>query len=116
MNESGTICAQYVRCGRKNCRCARGALHGPYYYRFTREGGQLRKQYIRKAEVEAAQESLATEKRLRQLRRSVAEPAPRRSRSMLDEALQMFRLRDGADPRRGFRNVPGKKRATGGDD
>lgn len=42
----GAICAQWKRCGRPNCRCASGQLHGPYYYRFYREGGRLRKEYL----------------------------------------------------------------------
>jgi hypothetical protein len=46
------ICAQYVRCGKPACRCARGELHGPYYYCFWREGGKLKKAYVRKADVE----------------------------------------------------------------
>ncbi len=42
----GAICGQWKRCGRPNCRCARGELHGPYYYRFYREDGRLKKQYL----------------------------------------------------------------------
>jgi len=49
----GAVCAQYVRCGRPGCKCAKGELHGPYYYRFYRERGRLRKVYVRPAEVEA---------------------------------------------------------------
>ena len=36
----GAVCAQWVRCCRPNCRCARGHLHGPYFYRFWREGAR----------------------------------------------------------------------------
>ena len=46
------VCAQYVRCGKRSCRCARGLLHGPYFYCFWREGGRLKKAYVRKADVE----------------------------------------------------------------
>ena len=28
----GYLVAQRVRCGRPNCRCARGEKHGPYWY------------------------------------------------------------------------------------
>ena len=42
----GAICAQWKRCDRANCRCAQGELHGPYYYRFYREDGRLKKQYL----------------------------------------------------------------------
>src|SRR5262245_46595660 len=43
----GTVCRQSRRCGKPNCRCADGELHGPYFYRFWREGRKLRKEYIR---------------------------------------------------------------------
>jgi hypothetical protein len=48
----GSVCAQRVKCGRPNCRCAQGRLHGPYFYRFWREGGRLRKQYVPPADVD----------------------------------------------------------------
>ena len=48
---AGSLCAQWVQCGRTNCRCARGRLHGPYYYRFWREHGRLRKQYVKRQDV-----------------------------------------------------------------
>jgi hypothetical protein len=48
----GAVCAQWVRCGKPNCRCARGRPHGPYFYRFWREGAQLRKRYVRPPELE----------------------------------------------------------------
>lgn len=42
----GAVCEQWRTCGRKNCRCARGQPHGPYYYRFFRVNGRLRKEYV----------------------------------------------------------------------
>jgi hypothetical protein len=51
----GTVCRQWVRCGRPNCRCAHGQLHGPYAYHFLRVNGRLRKRYVRPAEVEKVQ-------------------------------------------------------------
>jgi hypothetical protein len=48
----GTLCRQMKRCGRSNCKCAKGELHGPYYYLFWIEIGRLRKAYIRKADVD----------------------------------------------------------------
>jgi hypothetical protein len=47
----GAVCAQWVRCGKPGCRCAGGQLHGPYFYRFWREGGRLRKAYIRASKL-----------------------------------------------------------------
>lgn len=54
---AGTVQTQFVRCNRPGCRCAAGRLHGPYFYRFWREAGRLRKEYVpqnRLAEVRAA--------------------------------------------------------------
>ena len=51
----GTVHEQWVRCGRSNCRCALGQLHGPYFYRFWREDGRLRKQYVKPDAVNAVQ-------------------------------------------------------------
>jgi hypothetical protein len=48
----GVVCQQWVRCGRPGCRCARGHLHGPYYYYFSRVNGRLRKRYLRPADLE----------------------------------------------------------------
>lgn len=37
-----------VRCGKKNCRCAHGELHGPYWYAYWTEGGKTRSEYVGK--------------------------------------------------------------------
>jgi hypothetical protein len=50
---AGVVLEQWKRCGRGNCRCASGALHGPYFYRFWRQDGHLRKAYVPREEVEA---------------------------------------------------------------
>jgi hypothetical protein len=52
----GVVLPQWVRCGKANCRCASGKgadLHGPYYYRFWRERGRLRKKYVPQRDLEA---------------------------------------------------------------
>jgi hypothetical protein len=54
----GTIHAQRVRCGKENCRCARGSPHVAYY-RFWRERGRQRKAYVRKADLEAMRQACA---------------------------------------------------------
>lgn len=57
----GSVIAQYVRCGRSNCRCAApgAVLHGPYYYHFWRDGGQLKKRYIPRGDAKAVQMACA---------------------------------------------------------
>lgn len=49
--DNGGLYLQRVRCGKPNCKCARGELHTAYYF-FTRRRGKLTKTYVRKAEVE----------------------------------------------------------------
>jgi len=48
----GVVCAQWRKCGKAGCRCARGTPHGPYFYRFWRHNGRLYKAYVRKTDVE----------------------------------------------------------------
>lgn len=38
-----------VRCGKENCKCARGKLHGPYWYSYTRVKDKVTSQYIGKS-------------------------------------------------------------------
>ena len=57
--KTGAVCLQWVRCGRASCRCSRGELHGPYYYLFWREGGRLRKRYVRLNAVPTVQGAYA---------------------------------------------------------
>lgn len=77
---SGVVLSQMVRCGRPNCRCAGGLLHGPYFYRFIREQGKLKKVYVRLAELEQVQAQCE---------------ARRKSRRDLREALESWQdLRD----------------------
>ena len=41
-----TFRAEFVKCGKKACRCAAGEGHGPYTYKYWKEGGRLRKAYV----------------------------------------------------------------------
>ncbi len=47
----GSVHAQYVRCGKPSCKCARGELHGAYYYHFLRVDGKRTKRYLKAHEV-----------------------------------------------------------------
>lgn len=62
----GVVCAQRVRCGKPGCRCASGQRHLAYY-RFWRDGGRLKKCYVRTADlaaVRAARDARRAEQRL----------------------------------------------------
>ena len=37
-----------VRCGKSGCWCSEGPGHGPYTYRYWKENGRLRKQYVKR--------------------------------------------------------------------
>ncbi len=65
----GAVCVQWERCGRSGCKCARGERHGPYYYRFWRENGRLRRAYIKPADVAAVRAACAREREVKQTRR-----------------------------------------------
>lgn len=42
-----TFRQEHVRCGKPNCWCREGAIaHGPYTYKYWKEGGKLRKEYV----------------------------------------------------------------------
>ena len=56
---AGAVCAQYKRCGKQNCRCARGQLHGPYFYRFRWRGGRVAKEYVPLSRVEEVRAACA---------------------------------------------------------
>ncbi len=60
----GYLLANPVRCGKPSCRCARGELHGPYWYRRWREGGRQRREYIRPSDVQRVEAALAEWRRL----------------------------------------------------
>ena len=50
-NGMGTIVKEKVKCGDETCKCASGNLddiHGPYLYRYYREGGKLTSEYLGK--------------------------------------------------------------------
>jgi hypothetical protein len=64
----GVVCAQRVRCGKPSCGCAGGQGHLAFY-RFWREGGRLRKLYVRRADLATVR--AACEPR-RQKRRALA--------------------------------------------
>jgi hypothetical protein len=43
-----TYRSEMIRCGKKNCDCVEGKLHGPYWYAYWTEGGRTKSQYVGK--------------------------------------------------------------------
>ena len=60
------MCAQYKKCGRGGCKCARGELHGPYFYRFKWHDGRVTKRYIRLADVDGVRASCARNRKIQE--------------------------------------------------
>ena len=46
--ENRTYRLEGIRCGKEKCKCARGKLHGPYWYSYTRVKDKIKSQYIGK--------------------------------------------------------------------
>lgn len=47
---AGTVHRQLKKCGKSNCKCARGERHLSFYH-FVRVDGKLKVRYLRKSEV-----------------------------------------------------------------
>lgn len=93
----GYVRAERVKCGKPNCKCSRGELHGVYYYRYTWDEGRRRKSYVKRSEVEQVRAACAEYRKLqRQLRAGRAE-----WRATLSRARELFSFLAQAD-RAGF--------------
>lgn len=46
--DNRTYRLESIRCGKDNCKCARGKLHGPYWYGYSRVDDKVTSQYIGK--------------------------------------------------------------------
>ncbi len=85
---AGAVIAQYVRCGKAGCRCARGELHGPYWYRKWREGSRQHKTYVPRVDLAAVRAACDEERqflRLGRLARALGQQDWRRLIAILRE-------------------------------
>jgi len=96
---TGALVPEYKRCGKPNCRCARGHLHGPYYYRRWRDAaGVQRKQYVPRAGADAMRSALTEAReenpmvRLRELKKLLDEldDEAKAARQRMGEALGRY--------------------------
>ena len=84
----GVVLVERKRCRKANCRCRSGEdadLHGPYFYRYWRQGGRLRKAYVPRRRVDAVRAACQ--------RRQEREREERASRAAFRAALRRFRER-----------------------
>lgn len=50
-SDHGTVVKERVKCGDDSCKCTSGRpadMHGPYLYRYYRDGGKLTSEYLGK--------------------------------------------------------------------
>ena len=91
---NGGLYLQRVRCGKANCKCARGELHTAFYF-FTRHNGKLIKIYVRKAEVKTFTQ-IANQATLNRVRKQLSEKESnklfRRLRQTVHEAETLKKL------------------------
>lgn len=81
----GSVHAQWVTCGKPGCKCARGELHGPYFYLFWRENGRLRKAYVRRHDLSRVLKAIQSY-RTKKLRRRLAWRTLRETREVIRKA------------------------------
>jgi len=73
---NGGVYVQHVRCGKKNCRCARGELHTAYYF-IARSQGRQYKIYVPKSELARMRELVEESRFIWYLVRTCVERADR---------------------------------------
>jgi len=50
---------EYRKCGKPNCHCARGQLHGPYWYAYYKQGGKTKAIYFGKNPPELPEDAIS---------------------------------------------------------
>jgi hypothetical protein len=59
---TGCIEVKRVRCGRRNCRCARGDLHGPYHYLRVQVAAKRFRRYVKNDDLSLTKAALLDQK------------------------------------------------------
>ena len=62
----GYLEAQMVRCGKANCKCSKGELHGPYYIRRWERRGKKCSKYVKKGELSSVKAGISARKQQRE--------------------------------------------------
>ena len=84
---NGSLQEQWVRCGKANCKCSRGQLHGPYFYLFVSMSDGLLKSYVRRADVPLIRAAIAERRHRHSSFRSELRQAHNLLRQMVKAAL-----------------------------
>jgi Family of unknown function (DUF6788) len=62
----GSLRRRLIRCGKQNCRCRKGQLHGPYHY-FVPSKCRGKWQYVSEEELERVEQGVADWKKQRKI-------------------------------------------------
>jgi len=92
----GGLVREMIRCGRSNCKCASGSLHGPYYYQVWMARGTRYKAYVKKADVDrikATIETFRAQRRKQQESAAEVKTLLRESREERRNVYAILRLR-----------------------
>ncbi len=85
------VCAEYVSCGKPNCRCSVSPdyYHGPYFYVRSQANGRRSKRYVRAAEVDVVKKARAERKEQERQERKSANNAKANWRTVRDSIRQI---------------------------
>jgi hypothetical protein len=87
---------QYKRCGRPNCKCSSGSLHGPFFYHVWYVQGTRYKSYVKRADsdrIKAGIEAFQAQKREQQQSRAEIKAILRENREAHRKLYAILRLR-----------------------
>ena len=87
----GTVRTQFVKCGKSNCRCSCGELHGPYHYLVIRINGKRHKRYIKFSEIEEIQKACLARQKEKKTQISASKSMQRKLRQIRE---QLRNIRD----------------------
>lgn len=69
----GTIVESHRRCGKPNCRCQKGHLHGPYHLLTWSEEGRTMTRHIPRSKVKETQRRVANYRKIRETLQKLGE-------------------------------------------
>ena len=72
----GSLRRRMIRCGKKNCRCRRGQLHGPYHY-FVPSKCRGKWQYITEDDIKEVERGVADWKKQQAIDAEIKEVSAR---------------------------------------
>lgn len=73
---SGSLRRRMIRCGKKNCRCKKGQLHGPYNY-FVPSKCRGKWRYITEEDIKEVEQGVADWKKQRKIDAEINDVAAR---------------------------------------